>query len=62
MEILNNNDLDIILESLKHTKLKFENYPIGEKGYPSYEYKQSQLEKVNTLIQKIKAIKSSESM
>jgi hypothetical protein len=34
MTELNSSDLQMILESLKYTKLKFEEYPIGEKGYP----------------------------
>jgi hypothetical protein len=50
------NDLSFILESLKYTKLRFEEYPIGEKGYPSYEYKQKRLEDVNNVIAKVKEL------
>ena len=50
-------DLDFILESLSYTKHNFENYPIGENGYPSYEYKQNRLELVNSITGKIKNLK-----
>ena len=50
------DDLNFILESLKYTKHNFENYPIGEKGYPSYEYKQGRISEVNSVITKVRAI------
>ncbi len=51
------NDLDLILDSLKYTKLKFEEYPIGEKGYPSYEYKQKRIQEVNDVVTKVRRLK-----
>lgn len=54
MEKLNVDDLSFILESLNYTKHKFENYPIGENGYPSYEYKQKRLEDVGIVIAKVR--------
>ena len=56
MENLTLSDLDFILESLKYTKHKFENYPIGEKGYPSYEYKEKRIEEVNRVILKVQEL------
>ncbi len=50
-------DLDFILESLEYTRHKFENYPIGEKGYPSYEIKQKRMEEVNSVLSKVRALK-----
>ena len=38
-----NNEIKLLLESLKFTKLRFEDYPIGEKGDPSYKYKQKRI-------------------
>ena len=52
--ILSNQECDMIIESLKYTKLKFEDY----KGYPSYEYKQQRIEEVNELIAKVKVLKN----
>ena len=43
----------MILESLKYTKLKFEEYD----KYPSCEYKQKRIDEVNELIAKIKLLK-----
>jgi len=43
----------IVLESLKYTKLKFEEYD----KYPSYEYKQNRVKEVNDLILKIKELR-----
>lgn len=50
MKELNVADFDLILESLEHTRHKFENYPIGENGHPSYEYKQKRIDTVNAVI------------
>lgn len=58
MENLSVKDIEFILESLEYTRLKFENYPIGEKGYPSYEYKQQRIQEVTEVIAKVKKIKS----
>lgn len=59
METLTLSDLNFILESLEHTRHKFENYPIGEKGYPSYEYKQKRMEEVSAVISKIQGMRKS---
>jgi hypothetical protein len=42
-------DWELILESLKYTRLKFEEYD----KYPSIEFKQKRIEEVNHLISKI---------
>ncbi len=49
-----NSDLNLILESLKDTKLKFARY----NDYPTPEFKQSQLERVNTTIAKVRALQN----
>ena len=54
-EELNIRDLEFILESLKYTKLKFENY----EQYPSYEFKLSRIEDVNKVISKVQKLKAS---
>lgn len=56
MKNLTLKDLSFILESLKFTKLKFEDYPIGEKGYPNYEYKQKRVNEVIEVIAKVKGV------
>lgn len=50
---LTKQDLELILESLKYTKLKFEDY----EKYPSYEYKQERINEVNEVVGKIEALK-----
>ena len=50
---LTREDLDFILESLKYTKLKFEEYD----KYPSYEYKLKRIDDVNVVISKIQKLK-----
>ncbi len=45
-------DLEFILESLKYTKLKFEEY----KDYPSNEFKQQRVKEVHDVIAKVKAV------
>jgi len=50
---LNDDDFDVILDSLKNYKMKIENY--GE--YPSYEFKQKQLERVDSAMRKVKTLK-----
>lgn len=52
-EQLNDNDFDVILESLKYYKLNIENYS----GYPSYEFKQQQLQRADSVITKVKALR-----
>lgn len=49
---LNEKDLNFILESLKYTKLKFEEYT----KYPSYDYKLQRIEEVNNVIHKVKIL------
>ena len=56
MEKLTISDLNIILESLKYSKLKFENYPIGKDGYQSYEIKQKRIQEVEGVINKVRDI------
>jgi membrane-bound lytic murein transglycosylase MltF len=49
---LTQQDLEFILESLKYTKLKFEDY----QQYPSYEYKQERIKEVQDVMSKVKDI------
>lgn len=42
-------DLELILESLKYTKIKFEDY----EKYPSYDYKQERINEINEVIGKV---------
>jgi len=51
-EKLTPQDLEFILESLKYTKLKFEEY----KDYPSNEFKQQRVKEVHDVIAKVKAV------
>lgn len=50
---LSSQDWEMILESLKYSKLKFEEYD----KYPSADYKQKRVEDVTQLILKIKSLK-----
>ena len=52
-EQLNEVDFNLILQSLKHYKMNIENYD----KYPSYEFKQQQLERVETAVRKVKALR-----
>jgi len=52
MENLTIADLTFIQESLKYTRLKFEDY----QGYPSYEYKLNRIDEVNKVATKVNAI------
>lgn len=47
------DEIEMILESLNYTKLKFEDYD----KYPSYEYKQKRISEVNDLISKIQQLR-----
>ena len=49
-------DLDFILESLKYTKLKFEEYEL----YPTPEYKRARIDAVTDLIIKLERLKNDE--
>lgn len=46
-------DLELILESLKYSKIKFEEYD----KYPSNEFKTQRINEINELILKIKSLK-----
>jgi hypothetical protein len=54
MSTLDLTDLNFILESLNYTRLKFESYPIGPTGYPSYEFKRKRLDDVESVIAKMR--------
>ena len=53
IEELSKEDLALIEESLKYTRKNFEEY----QRYPSYEFKQQQLKRVNDTLAKIREIK-----
>lgn len=53
---LTGEELDLILESLRHTKQAFSDY----KDYPSYEFKQAQVAKVESVIKKVRSIRIAE--
>ncbi|MDB4925938.1 hypothetical protein [Mucilaginibacter sp.] len=52
LELLTLEDLSFVKESLKYTKLKFEDY----QGYPSYEYKQGRIHEVAEVLNKVAEI------
>ena len=59
MEYLSIEDLDFILESLKYTRLTFENMPIGApQGYPSYEFKRQRLDQVEKVTRHVSEYKA----
>lgn len=49
---LDGNEFGVVLDALKHYKMHIENYS----GYPSYEFKQQQLRRVESAISKIKGL------
>lgn len=51
-EELNKNDLAFIIESLKYTILRFEEY-----DYPTQEYKQQRIEEARTVLAKVDKLK-----
>ena len=53
---LNLDDVHFILESLQYTKKAFQEYPVGPKGYPNYEFKLKRLKDVESRIEKIRKI------
>lgn len=53
IEELSKEDLELIEDSLKYTRKNFEEY----QRYPSYEFKQQQLKRVNDTLAKIREIK-----
>lgn len=50
---LNVSDLDFIRESLRYTKMAFEDY----QKYPSYEYKQKRIKDAQNVIDKVRHLK-----
>lgn len=56
-DLLNDSDMDVIVDSLNHYKAHIENYS----GYSSYEFKQQQLARVESAIQKVRALQKSSS-
>jgi hypothetical protein len=52
-EELNESDFDVIISSLDHYKMNINNYD----KYPSYEFKQAQLQRVESAIAKVKALR-----
>ncbi len=50
---INIEDLELILESLRYTKLRFEEYD----QYPSYEFKQKRIMNVVSVITKVEKLK-----
>jgi hypothetical protein len=51
---LNKADFETILEALKHYEMHIENYS----DYPSYEFKQQQMERVESAMRKMSALHS----
>ena len=47
------SDLDLILESLEHTRKKFEEYEL----YPSSEFKQKRIGDVNDVMEKVRTLR-----
>ncbi len=52
LDTLTIEDLSFIKESLKYTKLKFEDY----QTYPSYEYKQKRIQEAAEVLNKVSNI------
>lgn len=50
---LSGTEIGVILESLKYSKIKIEEY----QGHPSYELKQKKIEEINNTIAKVKLLK-----
>ncbi|WP_422358913.1 hypothetical protein [Reichenbachiella sp.] len=50
---LNVSDLEFIIESLRYTKMAFEDY----EKYPSYEYKQKRVKEAQDVIDKVIRLK-----
>jgi hypothetical protein len=50
---LTNSDLELILDSLNYSKLKFEEYS----HFPNLEFKKDRISEVTELIQKLKSLK-----
>lgn len=54
MDQLTREDLDLIVEALGYKKQAVVDY----NGYPSYEFKQSQLARVESVIAKVRAMRN----
>ena len=54
-EQLNDSDFDVIMTSLKHYKTNIENYA----EYRTYQFKQQQLERVESAMSKMRALAAS---
>jgi len=52
-KLLDDNEFDAILDALKHYKMQIETYS----GYPSYEFKQQQLRRVESAMSKVKVLR-----
>jgi hypothetical protein len=50
---LTREDFDLVLQALEYQKQAFADY----KDYPSYEFKRSQIARVESVIEKIRAIR-----
>lgn len=57
-QLITNQELEIILDSLRNSKIKFENYA----DFPSKEFKQKKIEEINEVISKILTYKKSTSI
>lgn len=51
-EKLTGNDIAFILESLKYTRMKFESY----KYYPNEKFRKEQIERVDTVMSKVRVL------
>ncbi len=56
---LSASEIAMILESLRYTKKKFEEYPIGPEGYPNLDFKKKRIDEVAGLIEKVKSLSAS---
>jgi hypothetical protein len=48
-------ELDVILESLQYSKQRIEDYD----KHPSYEFKRSQLERIERTVERVRALRNS---
>jgi len=51
------HDIEFILESLSFTRMKFDNYPVGQNGYPTYQFKLARLKEVDDITGKLRAMR-----
>lgn len=52
-KLLDDSEFEVVAEALKHYKMHVENYD----GYPSYEFKRQQLQRVESAMSKVKALR-----